>query len=573
MSENRFLKFDLINQDIKIKKILQKDFLELEIDSISTAYPNRNGSHFTKESLIDSIPTCYNKPILGYFDLKKDDFDQHNYEIGYDNELKQDFPDHTNGKSEVPLGLIRSSDLIEVVEKNNENWLKINCAIWTAYSYKQVKNLLKSRTKSVSVEIMVLESYLDDKGIEVITKFKLLGVTILGKNVSPGIAGAHLSVLEFLETEVFAKQKLALNFAYNKLDNEQKKTKDMTAGDPALHIDADNSKKIPKKEEKDVTYNQKREIVETYLSKFKDEDDNCCYSKYYVCDMADNFIIIRDCDEQCYFKVSYSINEQEDNTVSLDLGNKTVVLSDWVEKKERFVEIEGENLDIDTLLTKFNEQAEQIVSLNDQINNQSITKEFVAIDEVEYDVNSMFEKYTLDLENKNTENFNLNQTNETLTASVTELNGTIETLNQTVDGLNQKVDTYAELQNSFDTLTQSFNDTETELTNLKTQIFQEKTLEMEEKAIAMADEEDLTDEEKEKIVNKCKNSEYTSLEEIEKDIAYASFKLKKEKKENQAKEFAIKTVDANSNTKTEDNNENNDNNPFVEIQKFIENKI
>jgi hypothetical protein len=556
--DRKILKFDLTNQDIRIKKILQKDFLELEIDAISTANPNRNGSHFTKDSLIDAIPTCYNKPILGYFDLKKNDFDQHNYEINYDKDLRQEFPDHTNGRSEVPLGLIKESSLIEVIEKNGENWLKVNCAIWTAYSYKQVKNLLKSKTKKVSVEIMVLESYLDEKGIEVITKFSLSGISVLGDSVAPGIEGAHLTILEFLETEVFAKQKMALNFAYNELDNEQKKTKDMTAGNPVLHIDADNSKKIPKKEEKDVTYNQKREIVEIYLSKFKDEDDNCCYSKYYVCDMADSFVIIRDCDEQCYFKVPYSINEEEDNTLNLSLDNKTVVLSDWVEKKERFIEIEGENIDIDTLLTKFNEQAEQLISLNDQINNQSVTKEFVTIDEVEYDVNSMFEKYTLDLENKNTENFNLNQTNETLTTTVTELN-------ETVDGLNQKIDTYAELQNSFDTLNATFAEKEIELTAVKQEIFKLKMSEIEIEALKMAEEEDIDEEDKKAIELKCQNSEYSSIEEVQKDVAFASFKKRQAKKENMSKKFESNIIDT-----IKDKNTNQDKkNSFDKLKDFL----
>ena len=75
---NKILKFELNPESVKIKKILRKDFLEVEMKAISTAYPNRNNSHFTRESLVKAIPTVYNKPILGSFSVEADDFREHN---------------------------------------------------------------------------------------------------------------------------------------------------------------------------------------------------------------------------------------------------------------------------------------------------------------------------------------------------------------------------------------------------------------------------------------------------------------------------------------------------------------
>ena len=60
-------KFELDPKTVKVKELLNKDFLEVEIKAISTANPNRNGSYFTRESLEKAIPTFYNKPILGSF--------------------------------------------------------------------------------------------------------------------------------------------------------------------------------------------------------------------------------------------------------------------------------------------------------------------------------------------------------------------------------------------------------------------------------------------------------------------------------------------------------------------------
>ena len=48
---NKVVNFELDPKSVNFKEILNQDFLELEIKAISTANPNRNGSHFTLESL------------------------------------------------------------------------------------------------------------------------------------------------------------------------------------------------------------------------------------------------------------------------------------------------------------------------------------------------------------------------------------------------------------------------------------------------------------------------------------------------------------------------------------------
>ena len=55
--------FILDSKSLKIKEILNKDFLEIEILAISEG-ENRNDSAFTLESMKKSIPTFYNKFIL-----------------------------------------------------------------------------------------------------------------------------------------------------------------------------------------------------------------------------------------------------------------------------------------------------------------------------------------------------------------------------------------------------------------------------------------------------------------------------------------------------------------------------
>ena len=86
--DKTILKFDLSPKDIRIRNILNKEFLELEIYAISDIYPNRNNCHFTLESMEKSKKSLYNKPILGFFNTTINDFEEHNGRDAYDQALE-----------------------------------------------------------------------------------------------------------------------------------------------------------------------------------------------------------------------------------------------------------------------------------------------------------------------------------------------------------------------------------------------------------------------------------------------------------------------------------------------------
>lgn len=218
-NEIKTMKFELNSKQLKYRDILNKEFLELEVWAISDINPNRNNSHFTKESMENALSTFKNKPIVGLF--QKDDFVDHAGKIDYDNELHKKFWNVESG--ERILGVIRESDPVELVEKDGLNWIKFRCILWVQYCYKQVRKLLKDRTKKVSVEITIKNSEEDEKGVLQINEFVLNGVTILGtkngRKVIEAIPDAHLSILEDLEeSESFNEQKKMLTFAYQQID-------------------------------------------------------------------------------------------------------------------------------------------------------------------------------------------------------------------------------------------------------------------------------------------------------------------------------------------------------------------
>ena len=234
LNNNKKLVFDVDANQIKIKKLLKKDFLELSMKAISSANPNRNMSWFTPEAMEKAFPTFYNKPILGCFN--NGDFESHNGSWEKDGETGMSYWDTLGSKGERILGLIRSEDEVKIVEENGLKWVTLTCALWTQYSFKQVKRLLKDAirsqkeggpTKNISVEIDVLDYDELPNGVMKINDFKLVGITILGsrngKKVEPGIEDAELSVLDMVGTDNYEKQRSELRMAYAKLDEGEVK--------------------------------------------------------------------------------------------------------------------------------------------------------------------------------------------------------------------------------------------------------------------------------------------------------------------------------------------------------------
>lgn len=211
----KILRFDLSPDDLKVKKILGKEFVEIEVWAISDIDPNPNGSYFTLDSLKDGVKTFYRKPILGAF--KYNDFSGHDGKLVKDPVLQSIYWDTENG--EQILGFIPDDSNVEIVSKNGLHWIKLNAVLWVFYNYKQVKKLLKSsKTRHVSVEITIDDSYVRDDGVEVISKFTLNGITILGELITPGIPDAHLTILDMIDEELFSKKVVALQFAYKNFE-------------------------------------------------------------------------------------------------------------------------------------------------------------------------------------------------------------------------------------------------------------------------------------------------------------------------------------------------------------------
>lgn len=281
----------------------------------------------------DAKPTFYNKPALGAFDVAHDDFKAHEMEYRWDNELQQDYFDFTNGKCEVPLGVIRSEDLVEIVEHDGQTWVHFTCVLWAKYAYKQVKRLLKDTKKKISVEIEVLESHTDENKVEVIDKFVFDGFTILGSAVTEAIPNAHLTILDKINDAVYQKQEKCLSFAYKELEDNtgsdadnKNEDFDSTVSDDGVvnekvdEITMDNEQRG--EEPKTMTYEEKGQLLESFLNSGLDENA----SHYSVTEINDGVVCFSLDDEN--FKATYSINEENVANVDMDTKEKIVLSKD-----------------------------------------------------------------------------------------------------------------------------------------------------------------------------------------------------------------------------------------------------
>lgn len=253
--EKKFLTFALSPEQMKYKKILSKDFLELDVWAISDIDPNRNRTHFTLASMQEALPTFKNKPILGYFE--RGDFVEHNGRNERDRELEKIYWNNDNG--ERILGFIRESDTVEIVQKDDGlNWIHFTCVLCVRYCYKQAKRILLDRSKKVSVEVEITDSYIREDGIEEIRSFVLGGVTILGsKNGKPvleGIPGAEATCMVYkLDDMALEGQKQVLCYAYQEMDKalavntKQTNKEERTVDDKQLEVHS--AEEVPADEE------------------------------------------------------------------------------------------------------------------------------------------------------------------------------------------------------------------------------------------------------------------------------------------------------------------------------------
>lgn len=292
------------------------DFLYVKLQIIKEGL-NLNDSDFLLDGMEKCKDSFHQKPLLCAYpkDYLTGEYklgDGHNGELLLDPDNDTFYYSYLDSSSERCIGFVPAESNIVIENINGENWITIDALIWKAYNYELVKQLLKKRNKKykISVEVAVLESYMENN-VEYIQSFVGDGVTLLAidDSVLEGIPGANLKI--YSQSEKFAKYKQALTFAYKNKNSQE-----------------GGNKKVFDQ----LSMNELVRAVNKILDQYTyGEENDWIRNKYWIDDIKGSQIIVYDNEEETYYAIPYSINENDE--VNLDMDNMIEMEEVYVPKK------------------------------------------------------------------------------------------------------------------------------------------------------------------------------------------------------------------------------------------------
>ena len=171
---------------------------------------NRNKWYY--ENVDKYYQTFVGVPILiAYRNMvltSRDVGDGHNMSIRIDPKTGEKYYSFTDATSERIVGTVSDdpNDVrLEVVD--GKTWIVAKGRIFRFYAKELVDKIIEAGTMEVSTETEILESRVDDAGVEYMENWLALGITILGDGVAPAIPGARIAALAAMREE-FTELKL-----------------------------------------------------------------------------------------------------------------------------------------------------------------------------------------------------------------------------------------------------------------------------------------------------------------------------------------------------------------------------
>lgn len=194
-------------------------------------FPNRNKWNY--QNLEKYYQTFLGRPILiAYVNGK----------IGLGHEMQekvdsngQAYYSFIAGTSERIIGAISENPDDIWLEKDGEyTWIVARGKLFTFYAREAVEAIAKKGFYELSVETEVYDSYMEGD-IEVFTRWRALGVTLLGEGVQPAVPGANIKLLQELESEFKAACLKAASYRSQSEDGTSTESDDI--GDEPEDVD------------------------------------------------------------------------------------------------------------------------------------------------------------------------------------------------------------------------------------------------------------------------------------------------------------------------------------------------
>ena len=177
--ENKKLKLDFEMTIFDVVD-LNKSFASAKV-LIAYTGRNRNYSDIGKQAFIDALPSIKNIPLVGRYDVDKDDFGGHDIKVIN----KEDGIDIVNAT--IPFGVVPESANqwfeTRIVNGEEKECLFTDVVLWKRqHGYEHIASV---GTLGQSMEINIDSYVVDSDGYCIIDKFQFEALTILGDDITP----------------------------------------------------------------------------------------------------------------------------------------------------------------------------------------------------------------------------------------------------------------------------------------------------------------------------------------------------------------------------------------------------
>jgi len=337
-----------------LKEISDSQLMVLEM-YVARSGQNKHGLPISRDAIIDSAETLIGKPILYKFNKNTQDVMGHEVD-------------------EIACGVCGfSDDDYYFKEDDGELWLVCKAYIWKMYFEDVVNIFERDKEKAISMEMLLVDSEVEEDKETLIKSFCFTGVTLLGAEYNPAIPKANAEVIKYsdINFKSLVEETRELLFAKNS-DKEVNPLKKFNKEEFAQKFS--------------LTANQMFEMFEKEIGKLKckmgsgEEMYEC--KKYYIRDFCGSFVYARDIEEETMVAIPYKYAEMKPE---LDMGNIRFARVGY-EVMEKDMPKE------DDLIKTFEEKAvkKAIETINSE--NEKKVKEFeTKIEELENEKNTLTE--------------------------------------------------------------------------------------------------------------------------------------------------------------------------------------
>jgi hypothetical protein len=296
---------------------------------------NRNNSIIPKHVIEENLHTLYNCPILGEFDVKKDDFIDHGGKIEIDDDGEVEYICTT-----MPFGIVPESSEVAWEFVNGKEYLTCTGYLWSSRYPESLKAIEEGRPQSM--ELDEVNGEFNAKKNFIVDSFTFSGLCILGKDVEPCFEDAKVTSYS-LDKENFTNQfnlmvrELKDSLKHNEVNNGE-------VNDEVHEFTNTNEKEddVVIKSKKEIatqfnlTVNQLWDEISRSISEvtykgidwWTDEEVDMC--RYRMCDFDDSYVYAIDkMMDYIDVKIPYSMNGDNVVVDSENASRIKYVATDW----------------------------------------------------------------------------------------------------------------------------------------------------------------------------------------------------------------------------------------------------